>query len=128
MTPLRDVPAQTSPLVVYGYFSPDDECLYVGQTQDLGWRHSQHHNSPYTREGNSLRILAECETRVDALNTERALIRQYDPPYNIKHSPSGRNWISDLIERSYEAMYPPEEAQACLERALANFPTYRRSA
>ena len=69
---------------VYTHRDADDRVLYVGMTQDLSARKSQHKTSPWFNQAKFIAI-NKFSTREEASEHEKKLIELYDPEFNTCH-------------------------------------------
>lgn len=76
-------PRMTAPFAVYAYFAASGTCLYVGQTGHVGKRHQQHRkDSPWFADAGFLVIIADADTREEALGAEMRKIVELRPVHN----------------------------------------------
>ena len=90
--------SDVAPTTVYKFYGEDDELLYIGIT-GTGLRRIGQHRRNAEFWSKSTRIeLEHFDTRTDALDRERELIRSLKPPFNTIHNPDSARWVADEIE------------------------------
>lgn len=83
----RRRPPRDGRTAIYAWISHDNECLYVGISNDPDRRMGEHvEDKPWVEEADHVKLVRWCDTRDEALVEEERLIKLWHPRYNIIHN------------------------------------------